>query len=336
VGRRTRGFQLVELMIALMLGLFLVAAFLSALGSCRSLFATQESVARLQDAGRQALSVLVPDIEHAGFLGFAGTSEAQVVRAGAVVASGAQLREPGTGETVAPVPGLPAGAHDCGVNFAVDLSRTVEGSDGAFVSGSGATACSPTAAAHGARAGADSLTIRHASLVISPPHAGRVQTYSRRFASQLPLEIFADGNTPGAVDDDHEIRDLEVHTYYVANSAVDRAAWPALRVKSLTESGGAAQFRDEEVLPGVEDLQVEFGVTQGSGVRYVPPGAPLPDGERIVAVRLWLRIRADSTEGGFRDDRPLDYAGVHFVPSALEATQRRALVERTVALRNSS
>ena len=56
------------------------------------------------------------------------------------------------------------------------------------------------------------------------------------------------------------MRDLEVRTYYIANEfRGQRPDWPALRVKSLTESGGAAQFRDEEILPGVEDLQVEFG-----------------------------------------------------------------------------
>ena len=57
-------------MIALTLGLFLVAAFLLVLQRCRASFAANESLARLQDAARHALSVLVPDIEHAGFYGF--------------------------------------------------------------------------------------------------------------------------------------------------------------------------------------------------------------------------------------------------------------------------
>jgi hypothetical protein len=54
----------------------------------------------------------------------------------------------------------------------------------------------------------------------------------------------------------------------------------------------------------------------------------------VVAVRIWLRIRADSTEPGFNDERTLEYANVTFTPSAAEARQRRMLVERTVALRN--
>jgi hypothetical protein len=54
----------------------------------------------------------------------------------------------------------------------------------------------------------------------------------------------------------------------------------------------------------------------------------------VLAVRLWLRIRSDATEAGFDDARPLVYAGNTFTPDAVEARQRRLLVESTVALRN--
>jgi len=109
-------------------------------------------------------------------------------------------------------------------------------------------------------------------------------------------------------------------------------------VKALTEAAGAAQFRDEEVLTGVEDLQVEFGVARADSgiarVHYVAPGVALAPGDRIVAVRLWLRIRSDVTEPGFQDDTTLSYANVRFTPSPAEVRQRRILIERTVALRN--
>jgi hypothetical protein len=110
-------------------------------------------------------------------------------------------------------------------------------------------------------------------------------------------------------------------------------------VKALTESRGAAQFRDEEILPGVEDLQIELGVAtlapDGTArLSYVAPGSAPAGGGSVVAVRVWLRIRADVTEPGFLDERSLAYANVVFTPTAAEAKQRRMLVERTVALRN--
>ena len=162
--------------------------------------------------------------------------------------------------------------------------------------------------------------------------------FARRLESQGLVTLFADGRAPGPLDANSEVRDVEVHTYYIARSSVGRPGWPALRLKSLTESRGTMQFRDEEILPGVEDLQVEFGVvaTDDSRTQFVPPDFASLRDLRVVAVRLWLRIRADSTERGYADPRPLTYADVSFEPNAVEAAQRRVLIERTVAVRNSA
>lgn len=302
-------------MISLTLGLFLVAAFLLVLQRCRASFAANESLARLQDAARHAFSVLVPDIEHAGFYGF---SHARAVRL---------------------VGSLPAGAVACGTNFALSLSVPVQGSDNRFRLGADARDCAPTASAGGARAETDTLTLRHASLSPVAPRAGRLQIYSQNLSIATPPLLFADGRAPVPVDPDHVVHDLEVRTYYIANDSVQRPGWPALRVKALTESRGAAQFRDEEILPGVEDLQIEMGVASIAAdgiprVTYVGPDSPQARDGNVVAVRFWLRIRADATEPGFSDGRSMTYANVTFTPSAADAKQRRMLIERTVAIRN--
>jgi type IV pilus assembly protein PilW len=334
---RGAGFSLPELMISMALGLLLLAAFFAVLQRCRESFSGGESLAALQDNARHVLSVIVPDIEHAGFFGFSGSS-ARYTRGGTVLAEAAQLRQPDTARAVAAVPGLPPGAHDCGVNFATDLELVVEGGNNAYVAGVGVTACAPTGSAGGARAGSDTLTLRHASLAVTKPLAGRLQLYSRRLESQASGELFADGHAPGPTDSNAEVRDLEVRRYYIANDSVDRRHWPALRVKALTEAGGAAQFRDEEILPGVEDLQVEFGVRDPEDpeerLSFVAPDSAGLRSRTVVAVRLWLRIRADRTEAGYLDPRPLRYADVEFKPDAVESRQRRLLVQRTVALRN--
>jgi Tfp pilus assembly protein PilW len=108
-----------------------VAAFLTVLAHCRDRFDANESLARLEDAARHAVSVLGADIEHAGFYGFSSIAPPQLVRGGAVIADATQLRQGDAAAPVAPVSGLPAGAHDCGTNFAVDLGMPVEGSNNA-------------------------------------------------------------------------------------------------------------------------------------------------------------------------------------------------------------
>jgi hypothetical protein len=335
---RVRGFNLIELLIAQVLGLALLAAFLIVLQRAQRDFTSSESLARLQGSARHVLGVLAADIEHAGFFGYSPATRIQLVSGGATLAEQPALLQPGDGRSVTAVSGLPAGAHDCGINFAVDLGRVVQGSDSQYRIGQGARDCAPTAAAGGARIGSDTLTVRHASLTTTVPRAGRLQLYSAAASSAQPLLLFADGRAPGPIDAGREIRDLEIRTYYIANNSVDRPGWPALRVKSLTESRGAAQFRDEEVMPGVEDLQVEIGVTELENgepvVRYVAADSARARSGRIIAVRLWLRMRADLTERSYFDDRTLDYANVSFKPGGLEARQRRLLIKRTVALRN--
>lgn len=212
-------------MIALALGLVLLAAFLAVLARCRDHFAANESLARLEDAARHAVSVLGADIEHAGFYGFSSAAVPRLVRGGAVVAEGAQLRQGDAAAPVAPVAGLPAGAHDCGANFAVDVALPVEGANNSFGTGVAARDCAPTATAGGARPGADTLTLRFASLEPTAPRVGRIQLFSRRLEAQGSVDLFADGRAPGALADT-EIRDLEVHTWYVANNSVDRPAGP--------------------------------------------------------------------------------------------------------------
>jgi prepilin-type N-terminal cleavage/methylation domain-containing protein len=337
--RKSRGFNLPELMIALALGLFLLAAFLSVVAHCREQFATNESVARLQDTARNAISALTDDIEHAGFYGFSNAAAPRLVSGDTTLAGAQSLRQ---GASAMPAAGLPAGVHDCGVNFAVDVSRPIEGTNDGFGVGRDARDCAPTATADGARAGSDTLTVRHASLEPTAARAGRIQLYSRRLETFGFLDLFADGRAPTAVTmavaEDAQVRDLEVHTWYVANSSVDRPGWPALRVKSLTESRGAVQFRDEEVMPGIEDLQLELVVSDAADpthVRYVAPGSSAALEGHVVAVRVWLRVRSDVTEAGFDEARPLVYADTVFTPTAREAAQRRLLVERMVALRNA-
>ena len=127
-------------------------------------------------------------------------------------------------------------------------------------------------------------------------------------------------------------------------------------VKALSSAGGAPAFLDTEILPGVEDLQVQFGIDTGDydndgvidpgldadsngipdaprgiATRYVDPDA-LPVGFQVVSVRIWLMMRSAQFEAGFVDGRTYDYAGKSVTPND---GNRRMLVSRTIQLRNA-
>ena len=80
---------------------------------------------------------------------------------------------------------------------------------------------------------------------------------------------------------------------------------------------------DQEVISGIEDLQVQFGIDRnddGAVDRYVDPdNAVLATNPRIRAVRVWLRMRADRPEPGFNDTRVYTYADQQFTPSGADA-----------------
>jgi hypothetical protein len=234
----------------------------------------------------------------------------------------------------------------------------VQGSNDVFDLGPGATAdCAAFGA--GAAAGTDTLTLRRASTEPAAPAAGRIQIYASRLRSRTTQQLFADGVAPGVIDADNDVFDLLVRSFYVAADSADKPGLPALRVKELSTNGATPLFVDNEVLPGVEDLQVQFGIdtgdydndgvidavvdvnndgipeSDGRATRYVNPDFPGLDRLQVVSVRLWLRIRSDQREPGFVDGRTYRYANVVYRPAGDARNFRRILLSRTILLRNS-
>jgi type IV pilus assembly protein PilW len=363
--QRARGMSLIELMVALAISSSLIAGAVFAYAEYRRVYSVSEAIARVQEQARFALGTIEPDVELAGFYGFSNDPfSIRWVRGSApnnVLATAPALRQrplPPLAPAPVPAPDLPASAHVCGTNFAVDVGMPVQGSNNSFALGPGADAACD-ALGGGAVATADTLTVRRAATDNRAAEAGRVQIYASRFSSRTSQLLFADGNAPGPVNADNRIHDLRVRSYYIAQDSVDRPGLPALRVKSLTRIGGAPGFLDSEVMPGVEDLQVQFGIdsgdydndgvidsavdqnndgipeSDGRATRYVNADFPGLDRLQVVSVRIWLRVRAEQLEPGFVDNRTYRYADVEYTPAGAERAFRRVLVARTVTLRNA-
>ncbi|MBT8143820.1 MAG: PilW family protein, partial [Gammaproteobacteria bacterium] len=130
---------------------------------------------------------------------------------------------------------------------------------------------------------------------------------------------------------------LLAHAYYVRPNTINDDGVPSLRRRQL---GTGPALTDQEIIPGVEDLQVQFGIdSDGNGTvdRYVnPDNAALNAGPVVRAVRVWLRMRSESPEIGFTDTRTYTYADREYTPAADEADFRRLLVSRTIFLRNEA
>jgi len=148
-----------------------------------------------------------------------------------------------------------------------------------------------------------------------------------------------------------EIHNLIVNGYYVDQQSNQSSTYPSLRRKSLIDG---PKFAEEEIVPGIEDMQIELGWDSGDGtgdtaapVRYVQPGTVTPANGRIVSVRIWLLVRSEQPDGSYTDTNTYQYASrTGTAVTSLSATGaadaayapadhfRRLLVSRTFYIRN--
>src|SRR5262249_17526271 len=154
-----------------------------------------------------------------------------------------------------------------------DLATNIEGSNNQFALGPDrdTSNCAP-AGANGAVGAADTLTIRRASTTVDAPEAGRAHICSTRVNGLLHADATAGTASPAG-----QGNNLIVHSYYVSRDSDAQAGVPSLRRMKLMNG---PLLQDEEVISGVEDLQVEFGIdptgTNGNtATRYVEPGTAL-------------------------------------------------------------
>jgi len=314
-GQRQRGMTLVEMMVAMLIGTILIGGAITIYIQSRSSYRTADSLARLQENMRFALDSLEPDIQLARYWGQMNLP-IKINTAGIAVSC--------------------TGASDVEATaFALQLTAPVEARDDTF---------DLDCDGRNPRADSDVLVLRHASARTMNGQAGQLQVESNINSALL----FDDGIAPGLADG--EIRDVIVNAYYIGESTFD-ANVPALRRLTLVAGGAQGRLEDQEVIPGVENLQVQFGLdtTDNERVdvgRYVdgdsPRAAPAA-GNGIVAVRLWMMVRSeiDETGQGFSDVRSYTPADANLAPIQPGVTAgypdsfRRVAISKTVFLRNS-
>jgi len=324
-----RGFTLLEVLVALLLSSLVIVALGRMLGTISRTLQLRDSQAEMRERARYALAILQSDLQMAGYYGL--TSRGQDFT---WLQSGDAASVPPAATLAQTAPALtaaPAAAQDCGINFALDLGVAVQADNNRFALGRNRTsACNANG---GARPGTDTLTLRRASTPRSAPDPGRFQLLVDR-SDERRRWILADGVAPAgliAAEDRIEWHDLVVNSYYVSNDSVGAPGTPALRVKSLTRVSGQPAFVDTEVMPGIEDLQLQLVTDTGA---YNADA--LPPNSRIRMVQLWLRVRAATAETGYRDTQSYRYADVVAMPATAEQGFRRLLASQRIALRNAA
>jgi len=239
------------------------------------------------------------------------------------------------GRSIAGTPnpnGLPE-PNECGDGLALNIAMTVDGDNNGFTL--------PCAVQGGLQANTDSFTVRRVTVAPAAPQAGRLQIQTTRIQGSL----FADGNVPAGFSPvDSTTHSLLVNTYYVSADSSLIPGVPTLRRKSLGIIGGGPGIIDQEIAPGVENMQIQLGIDvdeDNTVDRYVNPGDEVYDpaaagfipGARVLTARVWLVVRGITQEIGIQQVRGFQPGDINLgVPND---AFRRIQVSKTILLRNS-
>lgn len=311
------GLTLIELLVALAIGSFLIIGAVQIYNQSRQAFVINESIARVQETAQFAMDMIEADLRMASSWG--QTSRALAIEGRSILGDTNPL-------------GLPE-PDKCGDGWALNLAVTVDGSNNDYTL--------PCAAQPAAQADSDLVTIRRATVDPMPLEAGRMQIQTTRVQGA----VFANGVVPAPFSPaDSATHNLLVNTYYVADDSPLIPGAPTLRRKTLTVTSGAPGINDIEIAPGVESLQVQFGidvnedntvdryVNPGDDV-YIPTAAGYVPGAKVITARVWLVVRGLNPEVGIVDNR--DYKPGDVDLGVINDGYRRMQVSKTILLRNA-
>ncbi len=328
--RRQTGLTLIELMVALAIGSFLVIGAVQIFQQSRQAFIVNESIARVQETAQFAMDTIEADLRMASNWGRNSRGLAVEGRSLVGDANPTGLTEP-TDSSVS-----------CGADWAFNLALPIDGDDNGYN-----LACTANG---GAQTASDLITIRRVSVQPVPLEAGRLQVQSTRIQG----ELFENGAVPPAFlpITNHPItgapssatHNLMVNSYYVSPTSNLIPGVPTLRRKTLTTVGGTPTIVDQEVAPGVENIQLQLGIDvdeDNTVDRYVNPGSAIYDptatgyipGARVITARVWLVVRGVTTEFGLQDARNYQPANANI--GQMNDGFRRLQVSKTILLRNA-
>lgn len=334
--RNKSGFTLIELMIAMALGLFLVAGVTTLVVAMSRDHRAIQSKSELFDNGRYTSSVLADEIRHAGFYG--------------------RFDEPTAPSS------LPDPCETSASAISDHLGLAIQGYDD--VTGTPTPGCLSDA---NHVDGTDILVVRRASrysTAVGDLTAGRIYIQggtSDYVVASADGSESSDKSTFDLTDRDgnrEAIRPLRVRIYFVSpclkpgggsgdcsDSSDDGDPVPTLKRLDLSvTSSGTATFERTPVASGIQQLQLEYGIdgnddgqpdnTNTSSIYLADPGS-LSNWMDVVTARAHVLGRTIDTVTGHTDERSY-MLGKHGLVGAFNDAYKRHLFIRTARLVNRS
>jgi type IV pilus assembly protein PilW len=306
------GMSLVELMVAMVIGLFLTAGVFTMFSMSSSNVTTTSQFNQLQENGRIALAIMERDISQLAFMGDLTGTEF-------VLGVNTTIDTPLTG-------------GDCvgeGLNNA-----TLPGKQpshfrrlwGYESGGSTSLACLPTSV----KGETDVIQIKR-FIGPSVPTGNNKNYFVSTTSSQA---IFFNSGTPSSVLTNSRIWEYQHHVYFID---IENGI-PVLSRKTLTAKG---MENDEQLVEGIENIRFLYGFDDdgdGTPNSYLPESDVTPlmwdnqSFQRLVAVKIFILVRSINADNTY--DNKTNYQLGDKKISAPNDHFRRKVMSTTVVLEN--
>jgi type IV pilus assembly protein PilW len=344
---RQAGYSLVELMVALAVGLLIVAGLTAVYVNSSMTRNEIEKTSRQNDNGRYAMQVLGDDLRHAGYLGEFNPNQLPVLAAkpDPCATDLAGLR----GALRIPVQGYDnsAGTLTCLNDVRPNTDVVVVRRASTCVIGApdcdAAVAGLPYFQVSGCGSNAELSSGNVASYYALDTDTTKLTLHNKDCIATPPGTLAA-------------LRQYRVHIYFVANNDKPGDGIPTLKRAELALVGGALSFNNiVPLVEGIENLQIEYGLDTPTS----PTGTPAaytadPDKynacvpadcarywQNVVAAKVYVLARNTLPTGGFNDAKTYtlglkaDGTTPNAVPvAASEAGYKRHVFETVVLLNN--
>ena len=320
--KRHQGFSIIEMMVAITIGLVILGALSAVAINNGKLTRTNDKSAELQSNGRYALDVLRRDIQHAGQSGLTPPS------------SLVQARTTGYFKTEADA--AAAITNDCAASFALKLEEPIAGSND---NNAYAGTCIPAAS----YALGDIVVVRYADMTafnatqnaaptIAQIANGEIYFRSTYISSGLYLQGGAVSTILGSPMQDQR---MNAYVYYISRNTTATDGIPALYRVALR----AGTMTPELVVSGIENMQAQYGVVNAAGDTQYKNANAVTNAEwpLVQSVRIWFLARNENAETGDNYSNTTSYVmgDVNYTPTVGANDKfRRQLYTTTIQLRN--
>jgi type IV pilus assembly protein PilW len=326
--KKQSGMTLIEIMIAMTLGLVLTGGVIQLFLASKQTFRMNEAMSAVQESGRFALETISRDLRMAGFQGCAdpgAVPSESVVKNNSPTAN--LLQTAITGNEGA------AASDSLTVQFASgDAARLVSNTD-------------PVNASVVAQANQDNITANEVVMIADCTSAHLVRvTAVTNGASDVTFTYGATENDLGKLSKAYSPASTQVMrfnsvTYSVAPTGRTNGRGEAISALFRQGLNDAAPV---ELVEGVENLQIQYGERLADGsVRFLDADDAGLDMSRVESVRIGLLLTAVNATSEQLDNKTYVLAGTSVAPEGAAATVTHPVDNRirrafnsTVSLRN--